>query len=409
MKILFFAQHYSPEEGGGASLATDLSIDLIKKGCQVTFVTAAPSYPYGRVFKGYKNFLFKRETNNGVEVIRTWSFISSSRSFWSRIINYATFSVSAFIVGLFLKKPDIIFSYSPPLPLGITAWWLSGLWNIPWILRVEDLYPDTAISSGILKNQTAITILKFLEKILYNHASHISLISEEFRRNLVNKGVKNEKLSVTPIWSDPDKFRPMEKNTQFRHDQGLMGKFILLYSGNLGQTSAIEDIIETAKILKEKPEFVFLIIGEGIKKKYVSQQIEACSLRNTLLLPFQPLDKLPEILSTADVGIVTINSESAHYSLPSKIYNIMASGRPILAVSPEDSEIARLIIETGCGINISPGNPQVLAETIEKMPHDNKSLFVMGRKGRSAIENKFLRANCVSEYYNILLRNLNKQ
>ncbi|MBK7917807.1 MAG: hypothetical protein IPJ94_16395 [Chloroflexi bacterium] len=147
---------FRPEEVSGAILATELAVDLVARGHIVSFVTCAPNHPQGKIFPGYTNSLLAREIWQGVQLVRTWSYISPPTGFWRRIFNYGTFSTTAFYGGLVAGRPDVIFSYSPPLPLGVAAWALSRLWRVPWVLRVEDLYPDAAVAAGVLQNQRAI-------------------------------------------------------------------------------------------------------------------------------------------------------------------------------------------------------------------------------------------------------------
>jgi len=196
MKILILAQHYAPEEVSGAVLGTELATDLCKKGHQVTFVTCAPNYPLGKVYPGYRNSLFSEEMLEGVRVIRTWSYISSQKTFWPRILNYATFSATVFYGAAISGKPDIILSFSPPLPLGVPAWLLSRLWHVPWILNVQDIYPEIAVVTGVLHNRTAISVLSNLERFLYRKATHIQVLSDGFKKNLVSKGVAPSKISA---------------------------------------------------------------------------------------------------------------------------------------------------------------------------------------------------------------------
>ena len=155
MHVMFMAQCYAPEEVSAAVLITELATDLVKRGHRVTFITGAPSYPYGRVFPGYRNALYQEQSLDGVRVIRTWSYISPHKAFWPRIWHYGTYSATALYGGLFAGRPDILVNYSPPLPLGVSAWLLARLWGVPWGLELEDLYPDAAVAAGMLQNRTA--------------------------------------------------------------------------------------------------------------------------------------------------------------------------------------------------------------------------------------------------------------
>jgi len=402
MQITILAQHYAPEEVSGAVLATELAEDLVQHGHQVTFVTCAPNYPQGIIFPGYKNAPYQSEMLNSVRVIRTWSYITPCKDFWRRVLNFGTFSLSAFFGGLLAGKTDVIMSYSPPLPLGVSAWMLSRLLQVPWVLRVEDLYPEAAVAAGLLRNRHAIHFFERLEAFLYKRASRISLISESFRKNLIDKGVPKGKLSVEPVWADPDQVRPLKKNNEFRKKHNLNGKFVVMYAGALGYTSALEEVIAAAAQLQEDDYIKFLIIGEGVKKETLVRFCRQQKLPNVLFLPFQPREQFAEMMAAADLNLVTLNPTSASFSMPNKVFNIMASERPILAVTPQESEVAKLIETWNCGINAPNGNPLELAMKIKALSQDREYLEKLGKNGRQALERHYSRKNCISLYESTL-------
>ena len=396
------AQHYAPEEVSGAVLATELAEELVLRGHHVTFVTCAPNYPRGRVFPGYRNSLRTVENRNGVKVVRVWSYISTSKGFWIRVLNFASFSIMSFFGAIITPRPDVIFSYSPPLPLGISAWCLSLLWHVPWVLRVEDLFPDAAIATGVIRNRQAISFFKGLERFLYKKATHISLISEGFRRNLLAKEVSDKKISVSPVWADPDAIHPLPRESDFRKKHTLQGKFVVLYAGNLGITSSLEDVIACAVLLQKHSDIIFVLVGEGSKKYDLEQQ--AIGLERVLFLPYQPRALVNEMLASADIGLVTLNVESSPYSLPSKIFNIMASGRPILAITPPMSEVAKLLETSQCGVNVQPGDPDRLAQKILELKSQSLLLQRWGENGRSIVLENYSRKKCVDLYESTLQR-----
>lgn len=396
MHILLMAQHYAPEEVSGAVLATELAVDLAARDHVLTLVTCAPNYPRGRVFTGYKNRLYQAESLEGVRVVRTWSYISPVKTFWRRILNYGTFSVGAFYGGLLAGRHEVIFSYSPPLPLGLSAWLLSRLWRVPWVLRVEDLYPEAAVAAGVLRNRGAIALFTVLERTLYQKATHISLISEQFRQNLLGKGVPADKMSVVPVWADPELVRPQPKENGFRRRYSLDGKFVVMYAGTLGLTSALEDVIQAACHLKDMPDVHFVLIGEGLKKESLLRSAQDNGLANVTFLPFQPRSAFSGMMAAADVSVVTLNSASSAFSLPNKVFSIMASGRPILAITPVDSEVAQVVRNGDCGVIVPPGQPEVLARTILDLKREPDRLERLGHRGRALLESRFSRQRCVA-------------
>jgi len=404
MRILFMAQCYAPEDVSAAVLITELATDLVSRGHEVTFITGAPNYPQGRVFPGYRNRLYQVERLDGVRVVRTWSYISPHKTFWRRLFHYGTYSATAFYGGLLAGRPDIVVNYSPPLPLGLSAWLLSRIWRVPWVLQLEDLYPDAAVATGVLQNRLAIWAFAAVERFLYRHATHISLIAESFRQNLLRKGVPPERMTLIPVWADPDVVRPLGKENPFREALGLTGRFVVLYAGNIGVTSCLEDVLEAATLLRDEADIRFVIVGEGVKKAALEEAAHGRGLSNMLFLPFQPRDAYPTMMAAADVSLVTLNAQSALTSLPSKTFNTMASARPILAVAPPESELGQLVQTTGCGRVVPPEEPATLAATILELRDRPEWLEEMGWNGRAQLETRFARQHCVDLYDAMLHR-----
>jgi colanic acid biosynthesis glycosyl transferase WcaI len=402
MNILFMAQCYAPEEVSAAILITELATDLAARGHRVTVVTGAPNYPHGRVFDGYRNRLFASETLDGVRVIRTWSFISPSKKNWPRLFHYGTYSATSFYGGLFAGRPDVIMSYSPPLPLGLSAWALSRIFRVPWALQIEDLYPDAAIAAGVMTNRTIINFFLGMEKFIYRRAQRISVIAKSFRQTLLAKGIPSEKIVLIPIWADPNEIRPMDRQNSFRRAHGLTGKFVLMYAGNIGLTSCLEDVLHAAEMLREQTDIQFVIVGEGVRKEALMTEAEARKLANVLFLPYQPREIFAEMLAAADLSLVTLNAGAALSSMPSKIFNVMASARPILAVTPPGSEIQQIVEEAACGWNVAPGSPEKLAEAIVEWKARESALIQMGQNGRACLEKNYSRQHCVDAYETML-------
>jgi colanic acid biosynthesis glycosyl transferase WcaI len=402
MKILILAQHFSPEEVSGSLLATELATDLQALGHQVTIVTGVPNYPFGIAYPGYKNSFIAREVLNEVNIIRVWSYISPKRTVKKRLLNYLSFSIMAVLGCLFAGKQDVLLCYSPPFSLGLTGLIVSRFLNSPWIFRVEDLYPESAIATGYVHNIHVIRFLTWIEKVFYSNADHISLITESFRRNLLNKNVPAEKLSVIPVWADSDKIFPLPRTNQLRAELDLDGQFVVLYSGNMGQTSDLEGVVYAADQLKSHPEIEFLFVGEGIKKQELQKLRDHLGLSHVRFYPFFSQEKYSELLALSNICIVTINKESAEYSMPMKTFSVLASGRPIMAIAPETCELSKLVRETGCGVVISPENINNLAETILEYSK-NLHLDEMGLLGRKKLEQEYSRKIVICKFEEMLL------
>ncbi|MEN6409232.1 MAG: glycosyltransferase family 4 protein [Anaerolineaceae bacterium] len=405
MKIHILAQCYAPEDISGAKLITDLAVDLRQRfGHEVTVITTAPNYPFGKVFPGYRNRIYQREFLNGVQVIRTWGYISPSKTFWRRILSFGTYSLTAFYGALAAGKPDVLISYSPPLPLGMTASLLKRIWQVPWILEVVDLYPDAAVAAGILHNSWLIHRFTSMERFIYRRADRISVICDSFFQNLLQKGVPPQKIIPIPIWGDTQLVCPMSKENVFREKNHIDHKFVLLYAGNMGHTCCLEDVITAAHYLKDQKDIQFVLVGDGIKRPLLEKMAQENWLDNVTFLPYQSSDLYPQMLAAADVGLVTINPRSDLASLPSKVFNIMASARPVLAIAPEESDLAHLVKKGQCGMVSSPGAPDELANVILQLRDHQNELERMGMNGRIHLEDRYSREGCVQQFENLLMQ-----
>lgn len=236
------------------------------------------------------------------------------------------------------------------------GWLAKKLRGAKILLNVQDIHPDLSIESGILKQGFLIRLALGFERWVYDKADKIVVISEGFKTNLLAKGVALEKLNVIPNWVDTDILKPYPKDNPIARKFGLSSKFVAMYSGTISISSnvALELILEAAVLLKDDPKIQIVIIGEGLKKPDLEARARSLGLDNVRFLPFQPYSDLPFSLSAADVLIVPLDKEKSHLSVPSKLYNFMAAGRPILGLAVEDSEIARIIEETKCGVCVPP-------------------------------------------------------
>lgn len=401
-------QHVWPEDVSGAVLATQMVEELVGRGHEVTFATCFPSYPKGIVFKGYGDKWFSRKVEKGATFLRSWSYISPRKTILRRLLNYASFSISVFFCALAADRPDIVVSFSPPFTLGPAAWLLSRRWGIPWVLRVEDKFPDAAVSAGIVKNKRIIQILKKIEVFQYRNASHVSVISESFKKMILKQIPIDKKISVLTVWGDPDEVVPMARETAFRKEHGLNEKFVILYAGSTGYTSLLEDVLEAANHLLTERDILFLIIGEGTKKNKLISMAADRGLVNVLFLPFQLRERYSEILASADISLVTLNPESAETSFPSKTFNYMASARPILGIMPLKCSLSRHIEDGDMGIVVPPGQSKTLADSIMKLKHDPVRRLKMGKNARDLLEKKFSKTVCVNAYEDLFTRLVSK-
>lgn len=396
MRIILLSNYYPPETSGAGIWVHQLACDLMGRGHQVTVLTCFPNYPRGRVFEGYRGRLFMREVIDGIPVVRTFIHATPSRRFWPRSWSFGSFCASALAGGLAARlQADVVYAILPPLPLGVSAWAIARAAGARLVVNVQDIYPDIAVAVGFLRNPGAIAFFQKMERWIYRRASRVVVISDGFRRNLEAKGVPAHKIAVVPNWADAEAIRPGVRENRFRRELGLNGEFVVLYSGGLSHNSHLEPVIEAAGRLKDE-NFVFLIAGEGVHKERLARQARASGLDNLRFLPFQPLDRYPEMLAAADATLVTLNPEAACSSLPSKIYKQMAAARPIVALAPPESDLARLV-ETGrCGWSVPCHQPEALARALREAAGNRQECERRGANGRAYLERECSRGLCVA-------------
>lgn len=374
------SQYYWPEEQ--TSFIHELALGLLSKGHQITVLTAFPHYGKGRVYDGYRGRVFQTEIEAGIKIIRTFVYATPSTNFYQRILNFSSFMFSSLIAGLLINdKPDIVYVWMPPLPLGIVGVVIARWKRSRLVVHVQDIYPKAAVQHGILRNRRAIIFFEKMEKWIYKKADILVGISKGFGEHFIKNGINDGKIHVVENWADPDFIVPGSKNNSFRNRVNKENHFMIVYSGGINNNANLEPLIQAAAVLKEEP-FLFIIIGEGQYKERIWKMVTERSLRNVQLLPWQPIKDYPEALRAADINVVTLSSRSAETSVPSKVYKQLAAGRPIIAITPEKNELFRLITVAQCGICIPPDDAQAVVRELRWSllhPHELGQMSLNGR------------------------------
>jgi len=406
MRIVIICQWFLPEFAPIGVILNELAQDLIARGHEVTIVTGFPNHPDGIVFNGYKKKLFSTEFIDGVKVVRCYLYTSPKKTFLRRLLNYISFAVTSFLATLKLKNQDILFVVSPPLSNGLIALALNKLKTLPYIFNVQDIYPDAAISTGVITNKSAIRLLKKIEKFVYNNSNGISVISPNFKVNLCNKGVPQDKVSVIYNWIDTNEIVPLSKDNGFSFKHGLKDRFVVLYSGTIGLISGAEIILECAKKLITHKDIVFLFVGEGVVKDGLQKQVQKFKLPNVKFLSFQPRKTLSQVQSSSDVSIVSLARGTGVTSVPSKVLGYMAAARPVIASVDSDSDTHVLIENAQCGICVGPGDSDALVQSILSFYYDRNKAKSMGENGRKFLIDNFHRTRITSQYEKLFTENV---
>ncbi|MEH1948419.1 MAG: glycosyltransferase family 4 protein [Nostoc sp.] len=399
MHILIYSYNYHPEPIGIAPLMTELAEGLVKRGHQVRVITGMPNYPQREIYDGYQNKWYLTEQKNGVTIARSYVRIKSKPNLVDRLLLELSFVFTSLPQAFKGGRPDVIILTVPPLLGTLPATTLGWLYNCPVVLNVQDILPEAAVRIGLLKNKWMIRTLAALEKFAYRTAHTISVITDGFRENLVNKGVPVNKIVCIPNWVNVNFIRPLPKQSNswiFNHQ--LDGKFVVLYSGNIALTQGLETVIEAAVCLRHIKDIVFVIVGESRALQRLQEYCLSNGADNVLLLPLQPREKLPEMLAASDVGLIVQKHNVISFNMPSKIPLLLASGRPIVGSVPATGTAAKAIELSGGGIVVEPESPQAMAAAV----HDLYANPALGRKlgntGRQFAEENYSLEQALDRY-----------
>jgi len=407
MRILVVGINYAPEKIGIGENTTKICEYLASRGHKVTMITSFPHYPEWRIWDPYRGRIFMRESINGVSVYRGYAVLPRyPLNTFQRIVHDISFTISVFIIGLAIGKVDVVLAVSPPLEGALSAYLLAKIKQAKFVLQLQDLVPDLAISLGILKNKFVIKLGKFLEKFIYRKAQNILVICKGFSDNLKMKGVPGSKIEVIPNCVDVNRVRPSIEDNFFKDDNGLSGKFLVLHSGNMGAKQELENVIEAAQYLLDLKDMIFILAGEGPRRKFLEEKAAGSS--NVRFMPLQPQDIFPNMLSSADVLVVNQNAMVVDMVFPYKLLNYMSAGRPIVASVNAESEAAKYVRLAACGLVVAPKQPQALAEAVRKIYTDRKLGGQYGKNGRAFAEENFSHQK-VLERYDQFFKNIEKK
>ncbi len=397
MKIFIHTMYYLPDFGSAPILMDELAGYLAAAGHKVEIVTTMPR-ARGAEFRG---LFYSRREDRGFAVKRFWT--NSAPIPLGRLLAWNIYTAGALLNLLSVRKGDILFLRTPPLQLGVPAFWAKAR-GARVLVNVQDIHPDLAIESGILKNPAGIRFAKALEKWVYGLADRIVVISDGFARNLRDKGVPAAKLEVLPNWVDTDFLRPGPKDNPVSRRHGLHDKFVVMYSGTVSISSymALEQVLEAAKLLAGDPDTLFVIVGEGLKKEALRKKAASLGLKNVAFLPFQPYRDLPDLLASADVLLVPLDKEKSQLSVPSKLYAFMAAGRPILGLADPDSEVATLLREKECGLAVPPDGAAAVAEAVRTLERSPEKRRVLGGNARGHVVRQFAKDKILGSYDKLL-------
>ena len=403
-RILLYTLVFSPDGVSTAQLLTELAAELQALGHDVTVLTTTPHFNVDVEARARQPLtrrwgaLLQESRCGGIPVYHVRMRDKGTRVL-GRLVDHAGFhAVSVFAGAVLGKGFDLVLAPSPPLTIGVGAWLIGLIRRAPFVYNVQEIYPDVAIRLGVLRNGFLIRLSRWLERFTYRRARRVVVISERFRRDLLAKGVPDEKLVVIPNFVDADFVQPLPRHNRFSSSHGLDERFVVLYAGNLGLTQGFETVLTAASSLAARREILFLLIGDGARRAWLEGEIAARGLTNVKLLPYQARSAVPEMYAASDVCLVPLKGGTARDTFPSKIYTIMAAARPAIACADEDSELAWVVREARSGIAVPPDDARALSEAISGALDGRRELAAMGSRGREYVASNYSRVSVAAKY-----------
>jgi glycosyltransferase involved in cell wall biosynthesis len=402
VRILFLTHYFPPEVNAPATRTYEHCREWVRAGHEVHVVTCIPSHPLGKAFDGYRERWYHHEVIDGIHTHRVWTYLAANRGVLRRTLNYLSFVPAALFRAWRLGRFHVVIGTSPQFFCAVAACAAARLRQSPWIFELRDLWPESIAAVGVMRRSLALRLVERLELRLYRDAAAVACVSRAFMRNLASRGIDGGKLHYVPngilaeFWSSASR-------EHSRHDLGLSDEHVLVsYVGTVGLAHGVESIIESAADLQRRAPCVrFLIAGDGAQLDAIRALTAARGVDNVMFTGLVARDRVPSLLAASDIMLVTLTESDVFKTvLPSKMFEAMAAGRPIvLAV---DGEAREVLERAGAGVSVPPGDAGALADAIVTMSRTPSSRASMGAAGRAFVEREFNRRAWATRYLDLL-------
>jgi colanic acid biosynthesis glycosyl transferase WcaI len=392
-RLLVLNQYYWPGVEATAQLLTELC-EALAKDFDIKVVTGQL---HGQEEEPH------RSVRNGVEIVRVQSTSFERSKLLARASNYTTYLTSALLGGLRGRRPDVVLCMTDPPIVANIALLVARRFRVPLVVISQDVFPEIAVQLKRLENPVVMSLLRGLVRLYLRRADRIVAIGDTMRKRLEEKGAPAERMLVIPNWIDTTRLGPLDKSNHWSQSWGVDEKFVVMHSGNVGHAQDLDSLIRAATFLRDLDDLRIMIIGMGARHAELVALAELHEVDRVQFLYYQSRAVLPQSLSAADVHVVGLAAGLAGYVVPSRLYGILAVGRPVIVAADAESETAQLVTEVGCGIVVPPGRPELLARAIRDA-HDGKyDLEAMGARGREWVEREADRSVAVRRYRDLLL------
>ena len=404
-RILIHSLVFSPDGVSTAYLYNDLALGFQRKDYEVTVLTTTPHFniikesldkqPLQKRFLG----LFYTSNFNGIKVYHIP--LKKHKSSLLRILSFIYWNIASLVIGLFLKRPKVILTPSPPLTSGLVAILLAKIKGAKSIYNVQEIYPDLLINLGHLTNSCLIKFLKKLEGGVYNGSNAVTTIDKQFYRTIQSRVKNEDKLHIIPNFVDTELYTTQTSISLPAVFEKIEGHKNMVYAGNIGLAQEWDLVLNLAKEINEHPITIW-IIGEGIKRPYLESQIQKYQLNNIKLLPYQERKYMPAINLFADFHFIAMDKSMENEGFPSKVYTIMASGKPMIVVSSSQTPIVSFLKETNTALLVTDHSLSGFKDAVLKLATDRDLRNTLGTNGRQIIEQKFTKQHVINQYVDLV-------
>ena len=388
MRLLVLCPHYAPDVAPTGEVMTAIVSELARRGHEIRVVTSLPWYRQHRVELDWRGRPVRPGiARGGVKVTRVHPFPTAKGSVAARAAGFAGFTALATATAVVARgRPDAVLAMSPPITLGLAGWAAARRWRAPLVFNLQDIFPDAAIDTGAIRGRRLVAAARRLERFIYHRAAAVTVLSSDMRDNVVAKldTGRSGSVRVIPNFVDTSRIRPRSRDTAYRAEHGLGDRTVVMYAGNVGLSQPLDLLVAAARAHRHRDDIVFVVNGEGSARPAL--EASAAGLPNLVFVGYQPAERLDEVLASADIHVVVLREGLARSSVPSKIYSILAAGRPVVASVDPDTELPRMIDEAGCGVAVAPCDQPAFDAAVEALIDDPDRRDTMGRRGRAYVE-----------------------
>ncbi len=391
-RLLVLNQYYWPGIEATAQLLTDLCEALVDE----YDIRVLTGMLYGH------ELLPHRVVRNGVEIVRVHSTAFERSSIGLRGLNYASYLGSTLAAALTGPRPDLVLTMTDPPMIGDIGLAVSKRFGVPLLVISEDVFPEIATKLRRLENPVLVGVLRQLVRLYLKRADRVVAIGETMRQRLEAKGAPGDRLRVIPNWIDTTSITPQEHDNDWKRAQKLAGKFVVMHSGNVGHAQDLDTLVRATTFLRDLDDLSVVIVGFGARHAEIQSLASRLETDKVRFLSYQPRNLLPLSLAAADLHFVGLARGLSGYVVPSRLYGILAAGRPVIVSADPDSETAQVVTEVGCGVVLPPGRPELVARAIRDAYDGKLDLEEMGRRGREYVTAEADRAVAVGRYRTVL-------